>query len=353
MEKIIHKINRAIDLLFADIDRRYGLKAISAPLFDCSRDFVLRPGKRIRPLLFILAYKGYSARKTCPENKLYTAAASIELLHDYMLIHDDVIDNSDLRRGKPTLHRMLDEKIRLPGNAAIGNALAIIAGDIIFAIAIESFLTVKEDAARKEKTLAKLVETAAYTGAGEFIDVVWGHQTIDKIKEKDILLTYILKTAKYTFECPLLMGALLAGAGPEEQKKISALGLSAGQAFQIYDDFLDLFATADVIGKPVLTDLAESKKTLLVFRAFKFLRGARKAELRRILEKKSKNTLDLERFKKLVVSSGAYESCYNEMAALQNKALASCRSLSMKKEFRGLVESLIAKLSPKNMPIKL
>jgi geranylgeranyl diphosphate synthase type I len=270
-----------------------------------------------------------------------------------MLIHDDVIDNSSLRRGKPTLHKMFDHKLLLPDKAKIGKDLAIVAGDILFALAIASLTSVKEDCRRKEETLKKLAETAAYTGAGEFIDIVSGHQDIDDLTEDRIFLNYTLKTARYTFECPLLMGAILAGAPAAQQKELSQLGLAAGQAFQIYDDMLDLFAAQDVIGKPVLTDLNESKKTLLVFKAYSNLRGKPRARLRRILEKNTKTLADLDALRRLIISSGSYTFCLEMMEKLQKKAVRLCEKLKMKEAHRKALGSIIEKLSPSRMPLEL
>ncbi|MFA5038593.1 MAG: polyprenyl synthetase family protein [Candidatus Omnitrophota bacterium] len=349
----LSKINRGIKDILDQARRRYKLRQVSDHLFAFTKEFVLRKGKRIRPLLFILSYKGYAARPTTDESGLFISAASIELLHDYMLIHDDVIDKSQLRRGKPTLHKMFDRQMKFKDGAKIGEELAIVAGDILFALAIESFTTVQEDLRRKEKTLKKLVETAAFTGAGEFIDVVSGHQSIDELTEKKILLNYTLKTARYTFECPLLMGALLAGAPAAEQNKLSSLGLASGQAFQIYDDMLDLFASEKVIGKPVLTDLNESKKTLLIFRAYQRLSGTKRRSLRQILEKENKTLTDLKELRALIVESGSYESCLKIMTNLQNKALGLCRDLRMETAHKKMLCAVIEKLSPSRMPLEL
>jgi len=353
IEGYLNKINAGIRRVLDEANRHYRLRQVSDHLFAFSREFVLRKGKRIRPLLFILSYKGYAAKPTRDEDSLFTSAASIELLHDYMLIHDDVIDNSGLRRGKPTLHKMFDHKLHLPDGAKIGRDLAIVAGDILFALAIASLTSVKENRRRKEETLRKLAETAAYTGAGEFIDIVSGHENIDDLTEDRIFLNYTLKTARYTFECPLLMGAILAGAPPSEQNKLSRLGLAAGQAFQIYDDMLDLFATQDVIGKPVLTDLNESKKTLLVFKAYRNLRGRSRVQLRHILEKNNKTLADLDALRRLIVASGSYASCLSRMKRLQNKAMRLCDELKMKKAHKKALRSVIEKLSPSRMPVEL
>ncbi len=353
LEAYIKKINVNLEALLTDINKRYRLNLVSDSLFYYSKEFVLRPGKRIRPLLFILAYHGYRHKKLTDPKGLFRCAASIELLHDFMLIHDDVIDNSDLRRGKPTLHRLFDKNIKSSPNADIGKSLAIVAGDILFAVAIEAFLSIKEDMARKETALKKLVETAAYTGAGEFLDVTFGHKSIDALSEDMIFLNYTLKTAKYTFECPLLMGAILAGAGKNDLKNLSILGISAGQAFQIYDDLLDLFSTEEVIGKPILTDLAESKKTLLVFKAYRGLHGKDKKLFMAIMEKDKKTLADLKLFRELIIKSGSHETVLKRLSELQKTAQAACRRLTMDPQHKKMVEDVIAKLSPSRMPLNL
>ena len=353
IETYLTKINSGLDRVLSSANKRYRLKLASDILFEFNKDFVMRPGKRIRPLLYVLAYKGYASKNASPDKELFTSAAAIELLHDYMLIHDDVIDNSDLRRGKPTLHKMFDKRIKLPGGQKIGASLAIVSGDILFALGIEAFLSVKEDPSRKEKALKKLVETAAYTGAGEFIDVVSGFKDIRELTERDVFLIYTLKTAKYTFECPLLMGAMLAGAQDKELRKLSKLGLLSGQAFQIYDDFLDIFASEEVIGKPILSDLNESKKTLLVYKAFVNLKGKDKATFKKILEAKDKTIEDLKLFRELIIKSGSYDECLRIMTRLQKTALKTCSELKIKPQFAKAIESLISKLSPSRMPLEI
>lgn len=353
LEAYLKKINSHLEALLTDINKRYRLNLVSDSLFSYSKEFVMRPGKRIRPLLFILAYQGYKNKKIADTEGLFRSAASIELLHDFMLIHDDVIDNSDLRRGKPTLHRLFDKKIKTSQNAEIGKSLAIVAGDILFAVAIEAFLSIKEDMLRKELALKKLVETAAYTGAGEFLDVIFGYKDIDAFSEEMIFLNYTLKTAKYTFECPLLMGAILAGTDKKELKNLSVLGISAGQAFQIYDDLLDLFSTEEIIGKPILTDLAESKKTLLVFKAYRNLKKQDKKTFKEIMAKEKKTLSDLELFRKLIIKSGSYQEVLKKLTSLQKTAHETACCLTMEAKHKKAIEEVITKLSPINMPLNL
>lgn len=345
MQSIISKINAGLSSFLERADKKYGLRRAHPQLYRHCRSFILRGGKRIRPLLFVLGYQGYCRGRRTPPG-LFTASASAELLHDYMLIHDDVIDRSSLRRGKPTLHRLLEQK-DTTGTSGLGASLAIVAGDIVFALAVEAFLAVREDAARKEQALAKFIEAAASTGLGEFLDVVASHASIEAIKEKDVLLIYTLKTARYSFECPLLAGALLAGAPQHELQKLSQLGLAAGRAFQIHDDFLDIFSTEKTIGKSILTDLAESKKTLLCILAFRNLAGEKKNIFKKILEKKNIQTnKDLEKFRGLIVESGAYKQCLDRMKILQREALGICGKLGMKERFRAILEHALAKTLP-------
>jgi geranylgeranyl diphosphate synthase type I len=376
---MIKKINSSLKILLKDIHKRYHLNLVSDTLFKHMQEFVLRKGKRVRPLLFILAYTGYSQRSRINEEKLYSSSVAIELLHDFMLIHDDVIDNSDLRRGKPTLHRLFETKIKMEPTRAnargffkaecpsghnhprlgrrdfrprginpkgtIGPKLAIIAGDILYAVAIKALLSIDEDPKRKEQALHQLVAAAAYTGAGEFLDVISSHRPLEKLTQKEIFLNYTLKTARYTFECPLIMGATLAGADQKEVKKLSSLALAAGQAFQLYDDFLDLFGTEKVIGKPILTDLNESKKTLLVFRAYQKLGKKQKKLLKILLTKKNKKRSDLECFRDLIVQSGSYQDCQATLVRLQRKATRLISELKIREKEKNILKNLITNIS--------
>ena len=101
-------IEKSLGTFIKCLDNEYALRRISPLLFSSLRDYVLRPGKRVRPILFIIGYRGFKARQ--PQG-LYTSALSLELLHDFMLVHDDIIDKSPLRRGKPAMHTMLKEHL--------------------------------------------------------------------------------------------------------------------------------------------------------------------------------------------------------------------------------------------------
>ena len=320
-------------------------------LFSGIKDFVLRKGKKIRPMLFIISYKGYSKKRLSPKSVLRCSLA-FELLHDFLLVHDDVIDSSDLRRGKPTLHRVYNRKLGLKSKDKIGSDLSIVAGDILFTMAIRSLLSIDEDRSRKEKALAAFLQATAFTGAGEFIDVTGGIRNTEDISEKDILLMYNLKTSKYTFECPLITGAILGGAGERECKKLAGLGSALGEAFQIQDDMLDMFSSRKAIGKPVLSDLDESKKTLLIRSTYDRLDNRQKKYLQKIMKKKKKSYNDLVRFRKLVKGSGAHRYCLDRIVLLTEDAFSVCRSLGMKLKEKQVLTRFIKDLAQKSEELK-
>ena len=234
-------------------------------LMAAMRHGVLNGGKRLRPFLVIETANLFEV----PVENALSCAAALECIHCYSLIHDDLpaMDDDDLRRGKPTIHKILGNIVQTDDKEKLGYDLGIVAGDILYAFAIDAFLSIKEDPYRKERALKYFIQTAAVTAMGEFIDTIHGVEKIEKIKEKDVFLNYTLKTARYTFDCPLVTGAILAGADNRDIKKISDLGLYVGQAFQIQDDIIGIFDSEKNIGKSILSDLDEAKKPLLVCHA--------------------------------------------------------------------------------------
>src|SRR3954468_19758559 len=163
---MIDRIRQRIDISLASfldtVKKDYKLHLVSPLLFESIREFTLREGKRIRPLLLILTYKGYAPIDKKISRKLYNASTCMEFLHNFMLIHDDIIDRSDLRRGKPTMHKLLEKTVKTDDPRKLGYDLSIIAGDIVYALAIDAFLSINESLDRKERALKYFIQTAAF-----------------------------------------------------------------------------------------------------------------------------------------------------------------------------------------------
>jgi geranylgeranyl diphosphate synthase type I len=261
-----------------------------------------------------------------------------------MLIHDDIIDCSDLRRGKPTMHRLLRQVISSSDPDKLGTDLAIIAGDIVYAMAIDAFLAMDEEPSRKERALKYFVQTAAFTAMGEFVDTLHGFDKLSNVKEKDVFLNYTLKTARYTFNCPLVTGAILAGAPSREVNLLAQFGILIGQAFQIQDDIIGIFETEKTIGKSILSDLEEQKKTILIVHAYRTLKGPKRSGFLKIFLKPKKTMSDLNAIKKILVESGSLSYALKAVETRALKANAILKRLSMTPQYRDLVSKLLFNL---------
>ncbi|MBN3040394.1 MAG: polyprenyl synthetase family protein [Candidatus Omnitrophica bacterium] len=319
MIKIIkNRLDSEISKLYEQVNTVYGLNKISPLLSKSIKEFILRKGKRLRPILFILGYKGFS-KKTPPG--LYSSSLAVELLHDFMLIHDDIIDKSSLRRAKPSMHAKLDNYLnRYKKPKFNGSDLSLILGDVLYAIAIDSFLKINEDRARKEKALKRLTESAILTGTGEFLELLAILQPISKINENEILQIYDYKTADYSFSTPLTCGAILAGAKSSEIKKLSDFGIFLGRAFQIKDDILSLFEKEKKMGKPSLSDIQEAKRTLLIIKAYQYSVKRDKQIINDIFAKDKTDENDLRQIRRIIKGSGSLDYSQRKVAGLLEKS---------------------------------
>ena len=342
IDAIRKKIDLSLEQFMETIKVEYKLHLVHPTLYKSIREFSLRKGKRIRPLLLILSYLGYTSKRTSPS--LFNASTCIELLHNFMLIHDDIIDRSDLRRGKPTLHKLLGKVVKTNDPDKLGYDLSIIAGDIVYAFAIDAFLSIKEAPERKERALKYFIQTAAFTAMGEFIDTVHGVDKLNNVSEKDVFLNYTLKTARYTFDCPMVVGAILAGAPEKDIKKLSELGILVGQAFQIQDDIIGIFDSEKNIGKSILSDLAESKKTLLVCHAYDNLPSKERKKFISYFNKPKKIYSDLVAVRKIFINAGSLQYSMQEVQWRVEKTFEILKTLKMKTKYRKIIEDAIHKL---------
>jgi len=340
--KLKKRIDKELVDYIGSIDKLYSLSKLSPTLFNNIKEFACRDGKRIRPILFCIGYLGFS--KKTPYG-LYRSALSLELLHDFMLVHDDIIDKSDKRRGKPAMHTLL--KKSLGRNKKIkfnGQDLAIVAGDVMYAMALDAFITVRENMERKEKTLKKLFLAALYTGSGEFIELLLGSKPIEKVSRMDIYKIYDYKTANYTFASPLTMGATLAGAKPGQIKKLHSYGMLLGRAFQIKDDIIGTFGKVKEIGKSNLTDIKEAKRTLLIWYAFNHAGKNDRQLIKKVMENKITRDYELIKIRRIMQETGALNYAQGQIQDLYRQALKQIRTLEMKQSYKQALDSFSQKI---------
>lgn len=342
IKKIKNRIEKELAIYIRSLQKAHSLKKISPVLLRHIREFLLRKGKRIRPCLFVLGYLGFS--KKIPPG-LYRSAISLELLHDFMLVHDDIIDKSDTRRGKPSMHAMLNKFLsryrRVKFN---GQDLTIVIGDVMYALALDAFLSIKEDLRRKEDALRRLISAALATGSGEFIELLYSAMPIGKIKKADIYKIYDLKTANYTFASPLTIGATLAGAKPKQLNKLFAYGIYLGRAFQIRDDIIGMFNEEEVTGKSNLSDLREAKKTLLVWYAYNNPGPGDRMLIRKILSGRNTGRGELLKMREIALRSGALDFAGRQITNSLNKAEGLLKDSGMDKKYKKILSEYSRKI---------
>jgi len=233
-------------------------------LVEQARRFV-RGGKRLRAAF---CWWGYHAVDASPADDaaLLRACAALELLHASALLHDDVLDASDTRRGAPSAHRLFEGRHREAGwdgdATAYGAAAAILLGDLVLSWADELLRHCGLPAERVAAALDVYDLCRSEVIAGQFLDVsaqARGHADVDAA-----MTVLRFKSAKYSVERPLHVGAALASAGPAALADLTRFGLPLGEAFQLRDDLLGVFGDPAVTGKPAGDDLVEGKRTVLV-----------------------------------------------------------------------------------------
>ncbi|MEV4760402.1 polyprenyl synthetase family protein [Micromonospora sp. NPDC049559] len=276
-----------------------------ADVVDALRDYLLGGGKRLRPLL---AYCGWrAAGGKAGHDPALRAAASLELFHAFALIHDDIIDVAESRRGRPSLHRTLARRHGDRGDAAsverLGTSSAILVGDLAMVWSDEllhaSGMSMRQLAAARPLLDAMRTELMY----GQYLDLMG---TGAAPRDAGAALTIArYKSGKYTIERPLHIGARLAGADQRLLDACSAFGLPIGEAFQLRDDLLGIFGDPVVTGKSRLDDLRDGKGTVLLALALRRADESGRATLTRLVGDPELDEEGAARVRRVFVDSGA------------------------------------------------
>ncbi len=260
----------------------------------------VKSGKMVRSGLVCLGYEMCGGKTS---SIIFPAAAAVEFIQTALLIHDDIIDRDNYRRGLPSLffqyvQRGKEEDVTDPIH--FGQGMAICLGDIGFFLAFELFSELKVTRAIKKEVIRLWSQELCYVGLAQMQDLFFGETKAD-IAAQDIMQLYLYKTARYSFSLPLKTGGILGGANQRLLAGLERCGQAFGLLFQLKDDELGLYGSEKELGKPVGSDLKECKKTLY----YHYLRQKVRAE-------------DMERFERI---------CGND-----------CLSLSMVQEVRDMME---------------
>ncbi|ASU83362.1 polyprenyl synthetase [Nocardiopsis gilva YIM 90087] len=305
-------VRAAVDAEIASFTerRRAQLLEIGAELAPVMEalEAMLAGGKRLRPAFCYWGWRGAGGAEV---PGIYTAAASLEFLQACALIHDDVIDNSDTRRGLPATHKRLEALHRRSGWSGgaqgFGQGSAILIGDLCLAWSDEMFQGSELPLEALRAGRRPFDEMRTEVMAGQYLDMLEQVRGSESVEASLRVMHY--KAAKYTIERPLHMGAALAGRSAELAGVYSDYGIALGIAFQLRDDVLGVFGDPEETGKPAGDDLREGKRTLLVAETLERATPADAAEFRRHLGDPHLTPETVEWMRALATECGALEAC--------------------------------------------
>lgn len=297
-------------------------------------------GKNIRGLLILL---GYNLIKNDNEYAIDLALA-YEVFQTAILVHDDIIDQDDIRRGKYTVNyqnKIKYTSLKNDNKIHLSNSIALCIGDYGLYLANKIISDSYQDDNNLGKILSYFNQIVLDTIKGEVLEVTLPYERqTDNDLESIIINIYLLKTAVYTISGPLSLGLLLAGADMEKIEEIREFGEKIGIAFQIQDDILGIFSNQ--IEKNLATDIKENKKTLLYQSV---IRTEYKEEFLKYLGKKELNDKDIKKVQEILIKSKAKENCENKMNKLYHEGEKILEKMSWiskdnKKLLLGFIEML-------------
>jgi geranylgeranyl diphosphate synthase, type II len=298
-------------------------------LYRMMRDYPSRPAKGLRPFLCVTACKAAGGTE---EDSLLTAAC-IELFQHWILVHDDIEDESELRRGQPTLH------------LKHSTALALNAGDALHA-KMWGALLLNERRLGPEKTLKVLDEFArmvGFTTEGQHMELGWVRQKRWDLDESDYYQMCTRKTSWYTVAGPCRLGAMVAGASPDVLNSLRDYGMKLGVGFQIQDDVLNLIGDQEKYGKAKSDDILEGKRTLILLHALGKADGAERSKAVAIMSKERglKTEGDVAYVLSLIEKYDAVEYAQRRARELMGEAIGVLKAVRLKgdPEAASLLES--------------
>jgi geranylgeranyl diphosphate synthase type I len=334
------RVDKALAAFLAD--RRVQLLAIDevlAEVADALEEFVLRGGKRLRPAF---AYWGYRGAGGVDSDQVVAAVAALELVQASALIHDDLMDRSDTRRGEPSVHRRFTVRHAAAGwggdGTSFGDNTAVLLGDLAMVWADELLHSSGVDLGDLARARPVFDAMRTEVTVGQYLDVLTQVTEDTSLERAGKVARY--KSAKYTVERPLLLGAALAGAPEAVSAAYSGFGLPLGEAFQLRDDVLGVFGDPARTGKPAGDDLREGKRTYLVASAHAALGSAERGELESRLGDPGLDDAGVERLRAIIRDCGALARTEERISSLTGQALAALAGAELDGDARAVLLEL-------------
>ncbi len=307
-----------------------------------SKEHNLRPAKRLRGSFVNFAY-ALSGKEV--DERIWKVAMGVELVHTALLMHDDFMDQDDLRRGGPTTHKYYADKAG--GSKHYGETMAVGVGDAVLCLGFELIQRCGFEDKKVIEAMNKMQRGIAITAYGQAYDVTL--EVEKKWTEDDVLSLHRAKTGVYTYENPLLIGAILGNLDDEAKKVLTNYAMDGGVAFQLQDDILGVFGNEEDTGKSADSDLRQGKCTLLILKVLEMGSKAQKEAVSKVWGKMELATReDLDRAKKAIEDSGSLEysrKLARELAAKAAKTAEKLRSFDLNDEaidyIQGIAEYMV------------
>lgn len=324
LEKFVADINPRFEkLLDSEIAKVHGYnlreKELAKHMLTHIKDYLLRPQKRLRPSF---VYYGYQLGQE-PDERVWQAAMAIDVIHAAILMHDDFMDEDVVRRGGPTSHKYYESYMN--GGKHYGEAMAVTVGDAGWNLGDELLISSGFPPNRLVEAMKFVFKTIVSTAYGQAFDVTlplyldW--------TEDDVIAVHKAKTARYTYENPLFVGAILAGLPKPVFKILNEYSMDGGVAFQLQDDVLGVFGTPDKTGKSADSDLLQGKSTLLALKVIHNGTKEQKEALLHVWGKKEAKPEDIDAAKQAIIASGSAEYSRKLARKYAQKAADSANKL--------------------------
>ncbi|HSX27416.1 MAG TPA: polyprenyl synthetase family protein [Patescibacteria group bacterium] len=336
-------IQKDIDIALANY-----LSALAPPVntgqaikaLELLKEFSSRSGKRLRGAMAIIAYQMFGGKNHKSALKL---AVAIELIQNYLLIVDDVMDHSKSRRRLPTIHEqylgLIKSSLPIEKTVHLSNMLGINVGLIAQHMASEYLATIDDDPNRLLKTHKLFHANILNTCYGQIEDLF--NNSYRQVGEEEIIQTYILKSSYYSFINPLQLGATLAGASAKDIEILKQFGVHAGLAFQLQDDLIGMFGDQEKSGKSNTDDLKEGKMTLLIHHG---LAHSSPQEFKKIHEALGNDKLTLKQYadvQNILEKAGSREFVQQRAKEESRLALECIEPLKSRREGYDFLNSLL------------
>jgi len=339
LDSFREKLDRELQVWLARKREAAGGFREAVELIDGVGQLVLQGGKRLRPAL---VYATYQACGGLSDAQVLPLSLATELLHTYLLIHDDIMDHAETRRGQPAAHerfRQAHQARGFRGDAQdFGRSVAILLGDLSHSWSVELVTGVALEggleAGRAHELMRCFATMSEEVIGGQYLELLVAQRRGEDgrrapaEREQELLRVLRLKSGRYTAERPIQLGGLLAGASPSALAGLSRYGTAVGEAFQLQDDLLGMFGDAGTVGKPVGEDLREGKFTFLIHHALATATPEQRRTLESALGNPDLTAAEVARAQEILVETGARAKVTEMVAERLEEARAAFDGIS-------------------------